>query len=39
MADWQCRDCGLVLDAEDEGQSEPCPLCGRDMIAVTLEQT
>lgn len=39
VADWQCTECHLVLDAEDEGQTESCPLCGREMISVIVEET
>ncbi|MBW3590574.1 MAG: hypothetical protein KY393_01790 [Actinobacteria bacterium] len=35
MANWECKDCGMVLTAADEGEPEPCPKCGKDMEAVT----
>lgn len=38
MANWMCFDCYLVLDAEDEGQEEPCPKCGNPMGEVFLEE-
>ncbi len=39
MANWKCPNCSIVLDAEDEGQTEPCPLCGQDMETFTYEDT
>lgn len=33
MAAYKCLDpmCGLVVDASDEGQTELCPRCGKEM--------
>jgi hypothetical protein len=50
MAAFRCLDpmCGLVMEAEDEGQTELCPKCGKEMeeffpdvesCAVPSEQT
>jgi predicted RNA-binding Zn-ribbon protein involved in translation (DUF1610 family) len=36
LANWQCEECRIVLEAEDEGQNEPCPVCGEDMVEVFL---
>ena len=38
MANWQCEECRVVLEADDEGQDEPCPRCGKNMIAVFLNE-
>lgn len=35
MANYTCSDCGMMLDAVDEGQTEPCPKCGKDMTINT----
>lgn len=35
MANWECKDCGLVLTAADEGEPEECPKCGKEMQTVT----
>lgn len=35
MANWSCDDCGVMMDADDEGEPEPCPRCGKDMIAFS----
>lgn len=31
MAYWNCEDCGVMMDADDEGEPETCPRCGKDM--------
>lgn len=38
MANWMCSECYIVLDAEDEGQEEPCPMCGTLMVEVFLAE-
>lgn len=35
---WMCSECFIVLDADDEGQEEPCPKCGTLMDQVFLEE-
>lgn len=35
MANYTCEECGMMLDAVDQGQSEPCPKCGKDMVINT----
>lgn len=32
MANWNCEDCGVMMDADDEGEPEACPRCGKDMV-------
>jgi hypothetical protein len=32
MANWSCDDCGMMMDADDDGQAEPCPRCGKNMV-------
>lgn len=32
MANWNCEDCGMMMDADDTGEPEPCPRCGKDMV-------
>lgn len=34
MANWKCPECGVVLDAADEGRRESCPFCGLDMDRI-----
>jgi hypothetical protein len=34
MANWQCPDCEIVVDASDQGQVEECPRCGLGMEPV-----
>lgn len=34
MANWRCPDCGVVLDATEEGKTETCPFCGLDMDPI-----
>ncbi|MGQ0680436.1 MAG: hypothetical protein ACT4OM_12415 [Actinomycetota bacterium] len=31
MANYKCDDCGIMLDAVDDGQVEQCPVCDRPM--------
>ncbi len=31
MANYTCKDCGMMLDADDEGQTELCPICDKPM--------
>ena len=35
MANYTCDDCGIMLDAVDEGQTEECPRCGKEMAINT----
>lgn len=35
MANYKCDDCGIMLDAVDEGQTEECPRCGKEMVINT----
>lgn len=35
MANYQCVDCGMMLDAVDEGQTEECPVCSKPMAINT----
>jgi hypothetical protein len=35
MANWSCDDCGVMMDADDEGEPEPCPRCGKEMVTFS----
>ena len=35
MANYTCNDCGMMMDAVDEGQTEECPVCGKPMAVNT----
>ncbi len=35
MANYVCNDCGIMLDAIDEGQVEECVRCGKPMSVNT----
>jgi DNA-directed RNA polymerase subunit RPC12/RpoP len=35
LANYKCDDCGIMLDAADEGQTEECPRCGKEMVINT----
>jgi DNA-directed RNA polymerase subunit RPC12/RpoP len=35
VANYKCDDCGIMLDAVDEGQTEECPRCGKEMVINT----
>lgn len=38
MANWQCDVCRVFLEADDEGQEEPCPRCGVSMVEIFLQE-
>ncbi|MEX2586757.1 MAG: hypothetical protein WD602_02015 [Actinomycetota bacterium] len=31
MANYNCEECGVMMDADDEGEPELCPRCGKQM--------
>lgn len=35
VANYTCTDCGVMLDAVDEGQTELCPICDKPMTINT----
>ena len=35
MANYTCDDCGMMVDAVDEGQTELCPICDQPMKVNT----
>jgi hypothetical protein len=35
VANYTCSDCGMMLDAVDDGQTELCPVCDQPMTINT----
>lgn len=35
MANWNCDACGVMMNADDEGEAELCPRCGKPMVTFT----